>query len=62
MFGGSDEKNYFNDLCAFNTFSNEWRVLNANSESPCARDPMIFTSFGNEFLLLIGGICFTNLP
>lgn len=22
MFGGSNDKGYFNDLCAFNTFSN----------------------------------------
>jgi len=63
LFGGSDDKGYFNDLCSFNTFSNEWRVIDTKPEdSPCARDPMIFTCAKDELLLLIGGICLTNEP
>lgn len=61
MFGGSDDKGYFNDLCAFNTFSNEWRTIEiVADQTPSPRDPMIFACVKNEFLLLVGGICLSN--
>jgi N-acetylneuraminic acid mutarotase len=57
LFGGSNKEKYFNDLYTFNNFVNEWKLIeNKGPVIPSARDPMIFMSIKNEYLLLVGGI------
>ena len=57
MFGGSNKERYFNDLYTFNNFVNEWKLIeNKGIITPSPRDPMIFLSVKNEYLLLMGGI------
>jgi N-acetylneuraminic acid mutarotase len=57
VFGGSNKERYFNELYTFNNFTNEWKLIeNKGSVIPSERDPMIFMSVKNEYLLLMGGI------
>jgi N-acetylneuraminic acid mutarotase len=63
LFGGSNKERYFNDLYTFNNFVNEWKLIeNKGPGIPSPRDPMIFMSVKNEYLLLVGGINLQSEP
>jgi N-acetylneuraminic acid mutarotase len=47
LFGGSDNSKYFNELYSFNTFTNQWKLIDTKGQTPSPRDPMAFLSIKN---------------
>jgi Galactose oxidase, central domain/Tyrosine-protein kinase ephrin type A/B receptor-like/Kelch motif len=54
LFGGQNEKNYFNDLWVYNTLAGSWATAVTNGNGPIERSSHAAASYGNV-LLIWGG-------